>query len=227
MINLSFVGPAGQSFGVFNIAGLRLTLVGEANDYVGKGMSGGEIIIRPPDECGFDWSQNVIIGNTVMYGATGGTLLAAGRAGERFCVRNSGGVAVVEGVGDHGCEYMTAGVVVVLGAVGRNFAAGMTGGVAFVFDELGDFQGRCNRELVELVRVSEHEPSTLRPLIERHYEMTNSPRARQLLSDWEHARNLFWQVVTQAEAQRQREAELPRVNVAAAFEQSTPLAAAD
>ncbi len=226
-INLSFAGSAGQSFGAFNIAGLRLTLIGEANDYVGKGMSGGEIVIRPPDDCYFDWSQNVIIGNTVMYGATGGTLLAAGRAGERFCVRNSGGVAVVEGVGDHGCEYMTAGVVVVLGEVGRNFAAGMTGGVAFVFDELGDFQTRCNRELVELVRVTEHESQTLRLLVERHYEMTNSPRARQLLSDWEPERNLFWQVVTQAEATRQTRAELPHVSVAAAFELSTPVAVAD
>ena len=174
-INLSFAGSAGQSFGAFNIAGLRLTLIGEANDYVGKGMSGGEIVIRPPDESPFDWSENVIIGNTVMYGATGGRLFAAGRAGERFCVRNSGGLAVVEGVGDHGCEYMTAGVVVVLGEVGRNFAAGMTGGVAFVFDELGNFQRRCNRELVELVRVAEHESRTIRVLIERHYEMTEQP----------------------------------------------------
>jgi glutamate synthase (ferredoxin) len=226
-ISLSFAGSAGQSFGAFNIAGLRLTLIGEANDYVGKGMSGGEIVIRPPDDCYFDWSRNVIIGNTVMYGATGGTLLAAGRAGERFCVRNSGGVAVVEGSGDHGCEYMTAGVVVVLGEVGRNFAAGMTGGVAFVFDELGDFQTRCNRELVELVRVAEHESQTVRALVERHYEMTSSPRARQLLSGWESARNLFWQVVTQAEAARARKAELPHISVAAAFEQSTPAAVAD
>ncbi len=226
-INLSFAGSAGQSFGAFNIAGLRLTLIGEANDYVGKGMSGGEIVIRPPGESYFEWSHNVIIGNTVMYGATGGTLLAAGRAGERFCVRNSGGVAVVEGVGDHGCEYMTAGVVVVLGEVGRNFAAGMTGGVAFVFDELGDFQTRCNRELVELVRVAEHDSQNLRALVERHYEMTSSPRARQLLSDWERERSLFWQVVTQAEAARQRNSELPHISVAAAFGQSTPLAVAD
>jgi glutamate synthase (ferredoxin) len=226
-IDLSFAGSAGQSFGAFNINGLRLALIGEANDYVGKGMSGGEIVIRPPDDSYFDWSQNVIIGNTVMYGATGGVLLAAGRAGERFCVRNSGGVAVVEGVGDHGCEYMTAGVVVVLGEGGRNFAAGMTGGVAFVFDELGDFQTRCNRELVELVRVAEPESQTARALIERHYEMTSSPRARRLLSDWERARGLFWQVVTQAEAARQRNAELPHISIAAAVDRSTPLAVAD
>ena len=226
-INLRFTGSAGQSFGAFNIAGLRLTLIGEANDYVAKGMSGGEIVIRPPDDCSFDWSQNVIIGNTVMYGATGGTLLASGRAGERFCVRNSGGVAVVEGLGDHGCEYMTAGVVVVLGEVGRNFAAGMTGGVAFVFDELGDFQTKCNRELVELVRVSESESNTLHSLVEKHYEMTSSPRAHQLLSNWETARNLFWQVITQAEAARTTRAELPHLSVAAAFEQSIPVAAVD
>ena len=226
-IDLSFAGSAGQSFGAFNIAGLRLTLVGEANDYVGKGMSGGEIVIRPPDDCTFEWSQNVIIGNTVMYGATGGTLLAAGRAGERFCVRNSGGIAVVEGVGDHGCEYMTAGVVVVLGEAGRNFAAGMTGGVAFVFDEQGNFRTRCNRELVELVRVAEHESQTVRALIERHYEMTTSLRARQLLSDWERTRNLFWQVVTQAEAARHRDAQLPHIAVPAAFGLASPVAAAD
>lgn len=134
---------------------------------------------------------------------------------------------MVEGVGDHGCEYMTAGVVVVLGEVGRNFAAGMTGGVAFVFDELGDFQTRCNRELVELVRVAEHDSQNLRALVERHYEMTSSPRARQLLSDWERERSLFWQVVTQAEAARQRNSELPHISVAAAFGQSTPLAVAD
>lgn len=226
-INLSFTGSAGQSFGAFNIAGLRLTLIGEANDYVAKGMSGGEIIIRPPDDSCYDWSQNVIIGNTVMYGATGGTLLAAGRAGERFCVRNSGGVAVVEGVGDHGCEYMTAGVVAVLGDAGRNFAAGMTGGVAFVFDEFGNFQTTCNRELVELVRVGESESQNLRLLIERHHEMTSSPRARRLLGDWESARNLFWQIVTQAEATRQASGELPHVRIATASERSVPVAIAD
>ncbi|HXI91905.1 MAG TPA: glutamate synthase large subunit [Blastocatellia bacterium] len=225
-INLTFAGSAGQSFGAFNIDGLRLTLVGEANDYVGKGMSGGEIVIRPPVDSSFEWSRNVIIGNTVMYGATGGTLLAAGRAGERFCVRNSGGLAVVEGVGDHGCEYMTAGVVVVLGEVGRNFAAGMTGGVAFVFDEHGSFQTRCNRELVELVRIAEHNSQAVRALIERHYEMTGSPRACELLSNWERSRDLFWQVVTQAEAARLTDAELPHVSVAIALEPS-PVAAGD
>jgi glutamate synthase domain-containing protein 2/glutamate synthase domain-containing protein 3 len=224
-INLKFAGSAGQSFGAFNITGLRLTLLGEANDYVGKGMSGGEIVIRPTDRSQFNWSENVIIGNTVMYGATGGRLFAAGRSGERFCVRNSGGLAVVEGVGDHGCEYMTAGVVVVLGEVGRNFAAGMTGGVAFVFDEFGTFQRRCNDELVTLVRVGEQKSSALHALVERHYELTDSPRARKLLGDWELARRFFWQVVTQAEAPSHWRAELENTGVAPAFDRSSPVAA--
>src|SRR6185436_13281138 len=134
-IDLRFVGSAGQSFGAFNVPGLNLTLFGDANDYVGKGMAGGEIVIRPPEGSRFDWSRNVIIGNTVMYGATGGSLFAAGRAGERFCVRNSGALAVAEGVGDHCCEYMTAGIAVILGDTGRNFGAGMTNGIAYVLDE--------------------------------------------------------------------------------------------
>ncbi|HSE38729.1 MAG TPA: glutamate synthase subunit alpha, partial [Blastocatellia bacterium] len=224
-IYLKFAGSAGQSFGAFNITGVRLTLVGEANDYVGKGMSGGEIVIRPTEKSYFDWSENVIIGNTVMYGATGGRLFAAGRSGERFCVRNSGGLAVVEGVGDHGCEYMTAGAVVVLGEVGRNFAAGMTGGVAFVFDEFGRFQRRCNDELVTLVRVGEQKSPTLRALVERHYELTNSPRARKLLADWERASRFFWQVVTQAEAQSHWKGQLENRDVAPAFDRSTPVPA--
>ena len=224
-IDLTFVGSAGQSFGAFNVAGLRLTLIGEANDYVGKGMSGGEIVIRPPDTSRLEWSQNVIIGNTVMYGATGGSLFAAGLAGERFCVRNSGGIAVVEGVGDHGCEYMTAGAVVVLGEVGRNFAAGMTGGVAYVFDEQANFPNRCNRELVDLGALDENESAIVRSLVERHYERTASPRARDLLSAWENSHHLFWKVVTQAEAARHRQDEPPRVVVPMAI--SASLAAAE
>src|SRR5262249_10520970 len=221
-IDLRFVGSAGQSFGAFNVAGLRMTLTGDANDYVGKGMAGGEIVIHPSSESNFDWSKNVIIGNTVMYGATGGTLFVAGRAGERFCVRNSGGSAVVEGVGDHGCEYMTAGVVVVLGETGRNFAAGMTGGAAFVFDELGTFGSKCNQELVELARIGDHDSQMVRGLIERHHEFTGSPRAAEILSDWERARNLFWHVVTQAETERQKQNSIPHVNVSAAYETSSP-----
>jgi glutamate synthase (ferredoxin) len=198
IIALTFHGSAGQSFGAFAIRGMRLTLIGEANDYVGKGMGGGEIVIRPPDETIFDWSENVIVGNTVMYGATGGALFAAGRAGERFCVRNSGGVAVVEGAGDHGCEYMTAGTVVVLGQVGRNFAAGMTGGTAFVLDAEGSFQKNCNHELVKLEPViSDDDARILRTLIERHYDLTASRRARELLWHWSARLPRFWKVVTQ------------------------------
>jgi glutamate synthase domain-containing protein 2/glutamate synthase domain-containing protein 1/glutamate synthase domain-containing protein 3 len=197
-IDLTFHGSAGQSFGAFNIAGVRLTLVGEANDYVGKGMGGGEIIIRPSDQSRFEWSKNAIIGNTVLYGATGGKLFAAGRAGERFAVRNSGATAVVEGVGDHGCEYMTAGIVVALGSVGRNFAAGMTGGTAYALDVEGSFPRNCNRELIALEQVTnESEARWLRSLIELHYEMTGSLLARKLVWQWESFRPLFWKVVTQ------------------------------
>jgi glutamate synthase domain-containing protein 2/glutamate synthase domain-containing protein 3/glutamate synthase domain-containing protein 1 len=226
-IDLRFVGSAGQSFGAFNVAGLRLTLIGDANDYVGKGMAGGEIVIHPSSKSSFDWSQNVIIGNTVMYGATGGTLFAAGRAGERFCVRNSGGSAVVEGVGDHGCEYMTAGVVVVLGETGRNFAAGMTGGAAFVLDEHETFKNKCNQELVELAKLGDHDSQMVRTLVERHHELTGSPRAAAVLSNWEQASNSFWHVVTQADAERQKQNAMPLVTVAATFERSSPVAVAD
>jgi glutamate synthase (ferredoxin) len=224
-INLEFSGSAGQSFGAFNIDGVKLSLIGEANDYVGKGMAGGEIVVRPPNESHLPWSESVIIGNTVMYGATGGRLFAAGRAGERFCVRNSGGLAVVEGVGDHGCEYMTAGVVVVLGEVGRNFAAGMTGGVAFVLDEFGTFQNRCNKELVTLVRVADDKSLTLRSMVETHFEMTGSPRAETLLGDWECNRNLFWEVITHAESAAQSKAELSHMTAAAFDGSSAPVVA--
>ncbi len=197
-VDLTFHGSAGQSFGAFAVQGMRLTLIGEANDYVGKAMGGGEIIIRPPDDAQYDWSENVIIGNTVMYGATGGSLFAAGRAGERFCVRNSGGAAVVEGVGDHGCEYMTAGTVVVLGSVGRNFAAGMTGGAAFVLDCEASFQRNCNHEHIKLESISsEHDEQALRSLVERHYELTGSLRAREVLWHWNEYLPRFWKVVTQ------------------------------
>jgi glutamate synthase (ferredoxin) len=203
-VDLIFHGSAGQSFGAFTIAGMKLTVIGEANDYVGKGMAGGEIVIRPPQEVQFDWSENVIIGNTVLYGATGGALFAAGRAGERFAVRNSGAVAVVEGVGDHGCEYMTAGVVVVLGEVGRNFGAGMTGGVAYVLDENSSFEKQCNQELVRLAPVSSlQDQMVLRLLIQRHYELTGSPRALKTLWKWDEHKGMFWQVITQgAQAMR-------------------------
>ncbi len=194
-ITVHFTGSAGQSFGAFLAPGLRLWLEGETNDYTGKGMGGGEIIVRPPAAARYTTHENTIIGNTVLYGATGGVLYAAGRAGERFAVRNSGAVAVVEGVGDHGCEYMTGGVVLVLGATGRNFAAGMTGGLAYVFDEQGDFAPRCNGEMVDLGRLDEGDEANVRALLLRHHELTGSPRAADLLARWEDVRERFWRIM--------------------------------
>jgi glutamate synthase domain-containing protein 3 len=193
-LELRFSGSAGQSFGAFCIAGLKLILEGEANDYVGKGMAGGQIILRPPATMRLPPHEQIIMGNTVLYGATGGELFASGRAGERFAVRNSGAVAVVEGVGDHGCEYMTGGVVVVLGPVGKNFAAGMTGGVAYVFDEHAEFDERCNRGLVDVGMITEKDELALRPIIEKHLTLTGSPHARLILQTWGETRSLFRKV---------------------------------
>ncbi len=195
-IRLRFRGSAGQSFGAFLTPGVQLTLEGEANDYVGKGMHGGEIAIFPPAAATFASHRNTIAGNTVLYGATGGSLFVAGRVGERFAVRNSGAGAVVEGTGDHCCEYRTGGTVVVLGETGRNFGAGMAAGVAYVLDETESFPRRVNRELVTLERVedagSERE---LRRLIERHHQRTGSWRAEHILRHWPAYRALFWKVV--------------------------------
>ncbi len=196
-LHFIFHGSAGQSFGAFLIHGVRFTLVGEANDYVGKGLAGGVIAVRPPDDAVFTWRKNYLVGNTCLYGATGGALYVAGRAGERFAVRNSRAHAVVEGVGDHGCEYMTGGVVVVLGRTGFNFAAGMTGGQAFVFDDADQprFPKRLNTELVYLTRVEdETAQTTLRRMIEAHLHYTNSPLAAELLANWEQALTHFWHV---------------------------------
>jgi glutamate synthase domain-containing protein 2/glutamate synthase domain-containing protein 1/glutamate synthase domain-containing protein 3 len=195
-IEVRLQGSAGQSFGAFCVPGMRLSLEGEANDYVGKGMGGGEIVIRPPAGAAFASHENAIIGNTVLYGATGGALFAAGWAGERFAVRNSGATAVVEGVGDHGCEYMTAGCVVVLGETGRNFGAGMTNGVAFVYDETDEFPRRYNPELVRIARVDEPaDAARLQGLLGRHVEATGSQRAAALLASWDSARLRFWKVI--------------------------------
>jgi glutamate synthase (NADPH/NADH) large chain len=177
-------GSAGQSFGAFAVRGVTLELEGDANDYVGKGLSGGVLVVRPPHESPFRADDQVIIGNTVLYGATSGRLFANGRAGERFAVRNSGAIAVVEGVGDHGCEYMTGGIVVVLGTTGRNFAAGMSGGLAFVFDEDGAFVTRCNREMVALETLEGDEAEMVRHLVEEHAMRTGSPKAHELLDGW-------------------------------------------
>ena len=184
-VRCTFAGSAGQSFGAWLAPGVELTLVGDANDYAGKGLSGGVIAVRPPDGAGFVPEESVIVGNTVLYGATAGRAFFRGLAGERFAVRNSGARAVVEGVGDHGCEYMTGGVVVVLGPTGRNFAAGMSGGVAFVLDEDGRFPGRCNPELVGLEPVGGEDEQVLRALVEEHERRTGSALAARLLADWE------------------------------------------
>jgi glutamate synthase (ferredoxin) len=190
-----FVGSAGQSFGAFTTEGMLLTLEGEANDYLGKGMSGGEIVLMPADMARFAPHKNTIVGNTVLYGATGGRVFAAGRAGERFCVRNSGATAVVEGVGDHGCEYMTGGTVLVLGETGRNFGAGMTNGVAYVLDETGEFPLRLNDELVQASRLMDaDELSQVYELVREHFEKTGSRRAEGVLDVWDVYRGQFWRV---------------------------------
>jgi glutamate synthase (NADPH/NADH) large chain/glutamate synthase (ferredoxin) len=195
-IDLTFNGSAGQSFGAFLVQGIRLTLNGEANDYVGKGMSGGEIVIRPRATETYAWHQNCIVGNTCLYGATGGALFAAGWAGERFAVRNSGATAVVDGVGDHGCEYMTRGVVVVLHRIGRNFGAGMSGGLAFVHDDRNVLPDRINPAMIGLERLNnEDETASLKQLIAVHAKLTGSPHAKSLLENWETTIGKFWKVV--------------------------------
>lgn len=195
-IDLTFTGSAGQSFGTFLVNGVRLTLHGEANDYVGKGMNGGEIIIRPKASETFSWKDQSIVGNTCLYGATGGYLFAAGRAGERFAVRNSGATAVVEGVGDHGCEYMTGGLVVILGETGTNFGAGMSGGLAFVYDPTGAFEKKINPAMIGLERVTAGaESDSLRSLLALHFRLTSSKQAQQLVETWDASLGHFWKVV--------------------------------
>ena len=172
-------GGGGQSFGAFLPQGLTLELEGDANDYLGKGLSGGTLVVYPPQNSAFEPSENILVGNVALYGATSGKAFLSGVAGERFCVRNSGATAVVEGVGDHGCEYMTGGRVVVLGPTGKNFAAGMSGGVAFVLDEHRDLYLRLNKSLVSMDPVTEpHDIAELRGLIEAHAEATGSVKAR-------------------------------------------------
>jgi glutamate synthase (NADPH/NADH) large chain/glutamate synthase (ferredoxin) len=208
-VEVHFRGSAGQSFGAFLTPGMRFVLVGEANDYVGKGLGGGELILVPAPEARYRSHENVIMGNTCLYGATAGFLFAAGRAGERFAIRNSGAIAVLEGVGDHGCEYMTAGRVVVLGETGRNFGAGMTNGIAYVLDEEGEFPQRYNPELVGIERVEQDEDAKeLRTLILRHLELTKSDRSREIAERWEHYLPLFWKVLPHAVRERARAAEV-------------------
>jgi glutamate synthase (NADPH) large chain len=195
-IQLTFKGSAGQSFGAFVPGGLTLRLEGDANDYLGKGLSGGKLVIYPPKESTFAAHENVIIGNVALYGATSGEAYIAGVAGERFCVRNSGAHAVVEAVGDHGCEYMTGGRVVVLGPTGRNFAAGMSGGIAYVFDGTGEFTTKCNREMVHLSGVEDaSEIELVKNMIFRHAEYTGSTRATEILLAWDELIAKFVRVI--------------------------------
>ncbi|NJL52136.1 MAG: glutamate synthase subunit alpha, partial [Hydrococcus sp. SU_1_0] len=200
-ISLIFKGSAGQSFGAFNLPGMKLIISGEANDYVGKGMHGGEIIIAPSSKSTYDAADNVIIGNTCLYGATGGALYANGRAGERFAVRNSLAKAVIEGAGDHCCEYMTGGVVVVLGEVGRNVGAGMTGGLGYFLDENNSFPNKINPEIVKIQRVtSEAGAKQLKEMIQQHIAKTGSAKGQAILQDWDNYLGQFWQVVPPSEA---------------------------
>ncbi|MHC4988730.1 MAG: glutamate synthase-related protein, partial [Planctomycetota bacterium] len=184
-IEIEFNGSAGQSFGAFLIKGVTLKLVGDSNDYLGKGLSGGRIIVETPPGSPFQAHENIIVGNTLLYGATRGEVFINGMAGERFCVRNSGATAVVEGVGDHGCEYMTGGLVVVLGQTGCNFAAGMSGGIAYVMDEFQLFDTLCNLDMVDLQSVwMEEDQKLLYNLIQKHENLTRSSRARRILDAW-------------------------------------------
>jgi glutamate synthase domain-containing protein 3 len=195
-IKIHLTGSAGQSFGAFLAEGVDIFLEGDTNDYMGKGMGGGKIVICPPAGAGFVPEDNIIIGNVALYGATAGQAFIRGRAGERFCVRNSGARTVVEGVGDHGCEYMTGGVAVVLGPTGRNFAAGMSGGIAFVYDPDDNFQIRFNPGLADLELVTDPEDiATLRTMIEDHLGYTNSTPARTILENWDQALPRFKKVM--------------------------------
>ncbi|MBM3397164.1 MAG: glutamate synthase subunit alpha, partial [Betaproteobacteria bacterium] len=210
-IRIQLEGTGGQSFGAFLCKGITLYLIGEANDYTGKGLSGGRVVVRPSLEFRGVAAQNIIVGNTVMYGATSGEAFFAGVAGERFAVRLSGATAVVEGTGDHGCEYMTGGTVAVLGKTGRNFGAGMSGGIAYVYDEDGEFASRCNTAMVSMEKVlstaeqeaqvdrkvwhrDQSDEAQLKKLLEDHHKWTGSQRARELLDNWATARAKFVKV---------------------------------
>ena len=201
-LNVRLTGTAGQSFGAFNVCGLNLDLTGDANDYVGKGMGGGRIVIRPPSDSSFETKETIIVGNTCLYGATGGSLFASGHAGERFAVRNSGATAVIEGAGDHCCEYMTDGVVVVLGPTGVNFGAGLTGGFAYVLDLHRDFVDRYNHDLIDIHRITPESMEAhlhhLRSLIDLHVQLTGSTWGQDILDDYRTFLGRFWLVKPKA-----------------------------
>jgi glutamate synthase (ferredoxin) len=195
-IRIHFTGSAGQSFGAFIPKGLSFTLEGDANDYIGKGLSGGRLVVYPPRQSTFVAEENILIGNVALYGATGGEAYFRGMAGERFGVRNSGATAVVEGVGDHACEYMTGGRVVVLGPTGRNFAAGMSGGVAYVLDAKGEFRRRCNLAMVGLEGLTAAEDIELvKELLKRHHKYTGSTVAEHTLANWKTLQSKFVKVM--------------------------------
>ena len=194
-LHFSFKGSAGQSFGAFTAPGVTFEIEGEANDYFGKGLSGAQLIIYPHKESSYRPHEHMIIGNVAFYGATSGEAYIRGQAGERFCVRNSGVTAVVEGVGDHACEYMTGGTVVVLGATGRNFAAGMSGGTAYVHDPNNQFERFCNLEMVDLDPFSYEDFDLVKDLIRKHHQFTSSDLAGELLSQWEHVSKQFVKVM--------------------------------
>ncbi len=194
-ITIDFEGSAGQSFGAFLSKGITFNLEGDANDYVGKGLSGGKIIIKPHEESNLEPEKNIIVGNVVLYGAISGEVFINGKAGERFAVRNSGANVIVEGIGDHGCEYMTGGMVVVLGKTGRNFAAGMSGGIAYVWDQFGNFEKLCNMEMIDLHNVeSQEDINVLRNMIIKHFEKTNSKVAKKVLDNWMEIQSQFIKV---------------------------------
>jgi glutamate synthase (NADPH/NADH) large chain len=246
-VTVKLTGTAGQSFGAFLARGVTLDLVGDANDYVGKGLSGGRIVVRPPAGAKYEPTESIIVGNTVLYGAVEGECYFSGIAGERFAVRNSGAVAVVEGVGDHGCEYMTGGIAVVIGRTGRNFAAGMSGGIAYVLDEDGSFASRCNLAMVELEPVPEeddlleqlhhhggdmechgrvdvssdmttHDEERLVTLIQNHLHYTGSARARHILDNWSEFRPKFVKVMPVEYRRALREMEQARMGTQVAAE---------
>ena len=193
-IHIKFTGTAGQSFGAFNTNGITLELEGDANDYFGKGLSGAKLIIYPDKHSSFVPEENIVVGNVAFYGATSGNAFIRGKAGERFAVRNSGATAVVEGVGDHGCEYMTGGTVLILGKTGRNFAAGMSGGIAYVYDLEGTFRENCNLEMVDLDPLDDQDLKTVHQLLNEHHRYTNSSVAKYVMSDLESQKQHFIKV---------------------------------
>ena len=195
-LKLTFTGSAGQSFGAFSTKGLTLILNGNTNDYLGKGLSGAKLIIKVPFEASFEPHKNVITGNVSLYGATSGEAYINGLAGERFAVRNSGATAVVEGIGDHGCEYMTGGEVVILGKTGRNFGAGMSGGIAYVYNPDQELEKNCTNDMLNFLEVTEAEDQKrLFELVENHYNNTMSPIAAKLLGDWKNELKNFTKVL--------------------------------